>query len=309
MKVFIAGANGALGTRVLQRLVASGHDVVGLTRSAAGARSITDLGAAAVVGDLLDAERMRDVVAQASPEIVFELVNALPPQGPRRFSDLDATNRLRAEGTAVLLSAAIAAGARRFVAESVIFAYGYGDLGTAPLTEDAPVQRRSPVPAGQPALDAMHRQEEQVLTASAAGDIEGIVLRVGAYYGPVPSTAFFVQMLRRRLLPVPSGDGPLLSFIHIDDAADAVVLAAERGRPGNIYNVVDDEPASLATLLDALAEAAGAKRPLRLPPSALKLGGRYLGLVGETNLVVSNAKLKHDLGWRPAYPSCREGRP
>ena len=307
MKAFIAGATGALGTRVAQRLVAGGHEVVGLTRTGAGAEEIRELGATPVIGDLLDAPRMDAVVREAAPDVVFETVNALPPGGPRRFQDLDATNRLRDQGTGVLLRAAIAAGARRFIAESVIFAYGYGDLGSTPLPEETPVQRRSPVAAGQPALDAMHRQEQQVLEASASGAIEGIVLRVGTYYGPVPSTEFFAGLLRRRLLPVPSREGGRLSFVHIDDAAAAVVLAAERGRPGSIYNVVGDQAASLGEFADTLADVIGAKRPLRIPPGLLKLGGQYLSLVGETNLVVDNAKAKRELQWQPAYASIRDG--
>lgn len=257
MKAFIAGASGALGCRVLQRLVAAGHEVTGLTRSASKATDLRAAGTRPAVGDLLDSGRMRDLVAEASPEVVFQLVNALPDRGPRRFGDLDATNRLRDEGTGILLDAAVGGGATRFVAESVIFSYGYGDLGTEPLSEDAALQRRAPVADGQPALDAMHRQEEQVLQASADRRIEGIVLRVGAYYGPVPHMEPFVKLLRRRLLPMPSRDRGRMSFVHIDDAADAVVLAAEHGRPGNIYNVVDDEPVSLSELADTLAAALG----------------------------------------------------
>lgn len=307
MKAFIAGATGALGMRVTQRLVTAGHDVVGLTRSDDGASAVRSAGAVAVIGDLLDAPRMQALVAEAAPDVVFELVNALPPSGPRRFGDLEATNRLRDQGTAILLEAAVAAGAARFIAESVIFAYGYGDLGSAPLTEETPVQRRAPVAAGQPALDAMHRQEEQVLQASAAGSIDGVVLRVGTYYGAVPSSDFFVRLVRRRLLPVPSSGGGRLSFVHIDDAADAVVLAAQHGRAGTIYNVVGDQAASLGEFADALADSVGAKRPLRVPPALLKLGGQYLGLVGETNLVVDNTKAKAELQWRPAHATIRDG--
>lgn len=271
MKAFIAGATGALGSRVLQRLVAAGHEVVSLTRSDAGARAIAALGGASVVGDLSDRPCMRQLVAAAAPDVVLQLVNALPSGGPRRFSDLDATNRLRDEGTATLLDAAVAGGATRFVAESVIFSYGYGDLGLEPLSEQAPVQQRAPVAAAQPALDAMHRQEEQVLQAADDG-IDGIVLRIGAYYGPVPSMGLLVKMLRRRLVPVPSGDRGRLSFIHSDDAADAVVLAAHHGRPGGIYNVVDDEPVSLRDFVHTLAMALEAKPPLRAPPALLSWG-------------------------------------
>ena len=307
MKAFVAGATGTLGARVVRRLLAAGHDVVGLSRSVDGARAIEGTGATAVIGDALDPARMRELMAAAAPDIVFQLVNALPARGPRRFKDLEATNRLRDHGTASLLDAAVAAGARRFVAEAVIFSYGFGDLGGTPLTEAAPVQEQAPVPAGQPALDAMHRQEEQVLRASATGAIEGIVLRVGGYYGPTPSTDMFATMLRRRMLPVPSGREGLMSFVHIDDAADAVVLAAEDGRPGQLYNVVDDEPVSLQRFVDALAAALGAKPPRRVPPLVLKLGGRYLGLVSETVLAVDNTKAKSELGWTPAYPTYRDG--
>lgn len=306
MKAFIAGATGALGSRVLQRLVAAGHEVVGLTRSDADTGAIAAVGGTPVVGDLLDRPCMRQLVAAAAPDVVLQLVNALPSSGPRRFSDLDATNRLRDEGTASLVDAAVAGGARRFVAESVIFSYGYGDLGLDPLSEQAPVQQRAPVAAAQPALDAMHRQEEQVLAAADA-EIEGLILRIGAYYGPVPSMDLLVNMLRRRLVPVASGDGGRLSFIHIDDAADAVLLAAHAGRPGGIYNVVDDEPVSLRDFVDTLAMALGAKPPLRVPPGLLKLGGRYMNLVVETVLVVDNAKAKRELGWLPSHPTYRDG--
>lgn len=307
MKAFVAGATGALGQRVARRLVLAGHEVVGMTRSAGGAAVIRGLGATPVIGDLLDAGFSTQALADTRPDVVFELVNALPKRGPQRFSDLDQTNRLRDEGTRILLHAAIACDATRFVAESVIFSYGYGDLGSEPLTEATPVQQVAPVAAGQRALDAMHLQEQQVLQASAEKKIEGIVLRVGGYYGPVPSMDSYAALLRRRLLPVPKSEGGRLSLIHIDDAANAVVLAAEHGRPGNIYNIVDDEPTSIGDLLDALAAGIGAKRPMRVPPRAMKLGGKYLGLVGQTNLVVDNSKAKRELQWRPSYPTYREG--
>jgi nucleoside-diphosphate-sugar epimerase len=307
VKVFVAGSTGALGIPVVKRLIERGHEVVALTRSTDKAATLQGLGARPVLGDVLDAARIKDVMAEAHPDAVAELLNALPKRGPIRIGELKGTNDLRIRGTAHLLAAATSTGARRFVGESMIFGYGYAK-GTQLVTEEDPYEVKTGVAGLDEALGALTSLENQILSGASKGEIEGIVLRLGLFYGPgVGSTEFMARLLRRRMLVLPGGGHGTGSWIHVEDAANAVVLALESGRSGEVLNVVDDEPASLADFSTELARVIGAPRPISIPRWLARLGGRYAGMIASATLCVSNDKIKRELGWQPSYATYREG--
>jgi nucleoside-diphosphate-sugar epimerase len=215
-----------------------------------------------------------------------------------------ATNALREEGTANLLAAARVVGARRFLTESMIFGYGYGDWGTKVLTEDDPPfgpQGRSRWLERH--IRAMRLAERQTF---AADGIEGIALRYGLLYGPGAGAEEMVEMLRRRRLPVLRDGGGPLSWIYIEDAAAATAAALENGKPGQAYNVVDEEPTSWREFMEVMAEAVGAPSPLAIPRLVLRLAPYAYATITST-LRVSNAKAKRELGWAPSYPTYRQG--
>jgi len=227
VRILVAGATGTLGVPLVRALLRAGHEVVGLARTPSRQAAIEALGATAVVADALDAGGLEAAARRAAPEAVVHALSALPRGGPTKASDLEATNLLRVTGTANLLAAAVAAGARRLVAESMVFAYGYGDFGTEPLTEDVPLA--PPDPAVAAAVEALRRLERQVLRAER---IEGVALRYGLFYGAgTGSTRAMVARLRRRMLPLPGGGHGIGSWIHVHDAATATVAALQRGRP------------------------------------------------------------------------------
>jgi nucleoside-diphosphate-sugar epimerase len=305
--VFVVGATGALGIPVVRALVARGHRVTGLTRSQEKAARLDGLGARAVLGDVYDAARMKGLLAEARPDGVVQLLNALPKRGPIRLGEIAETNRLRMEGTRNVLAAATAAGAKRFVAESMIFGYGYSQGGRA-VTEDDPFGLSASIDDVDRALEALVSLESQVLDASRAGDLAGVVLRLGLFYGPdVGSTQFIEKLLRRRAMVLPGGGRGAGSWIHVDDAASAVVAALERAEPGAVYNVVDDEPVSMAELTAEMASVLGLPGPRSVPLWLARLGGRYAGMVANATLRVSNERIKRELGWTPRYPTFREG--
>ena len=307
MKVFVAGSTGALGRPLVERLVAGGHEVYGLTRSESKHSQLETAGAKAFVGDVLDEGRMKSALAESAPDAVVQILNALPAGGPRRFSDLDQTNELRSTGTRNLIAAATGAGVKRYVAESMIFGYG-GNRDPRPFTEDAPFAGRSPVPELQPALDALNSLEEQVLGPTREGHLEGIVLRFGLFYGPeAGSSQLAAKLLKRRMLPLPGGGKNRVSLIHLDDAASAVIAALKNGEPGGVYNITDDEPVSMHDYLGEFARVIGAKRPMNVPRWVARLGGKYVALMTSGSLIVSNEKAKKDLGWSPRYATYREG--
>lgn len=304
MRVFVAGATGALGVPLVRSLVARGHEVIGLTRSVAKTGLIRDLGARPAVADALDAPAIASAVLESAPHAVVHALTALPARGPFRVSELEATDRVRIRGTANLVEAAVAAGAKRLVAESV--ALLYGDTGEAAATEASAAH--VPHRALQRSMDAVRSLEDQVLGASRSGRIEGIVLRFGLFYGPgVGSTAFMIRMLRRRMLPLLGGGRSVGSWIHVDDAAAATIAALERGRPGEIYNVVDDEPSTLRDYTTELTRVVGAPRPFSVPAWVARLMGPLPRTLATVQLRVSNEKAKRELGWAPAYPTYREG--
>jgi len=310
MRIFIAGATGALGRRLVPMLVERGHEVTGMTRSSEGAELVRGMGAQPALADALDPEAVGAAVSEAAPEVVVHQLTALRGRlGDMRNLDkaFAATNRLRTEGTDNLLAAARAAGTRRFLAQSFA-GWPYERRGGMIKTEDDPLQADPPARSRE-SLAAIRHLERAVLEADG---IEGLVLRYGGFYGPGTSLGLEpegeqVAALRARRFPIVGRGTGMLSLIHIDDAAAATVAALEHGEPG-VYNVVDDEPARTAELLPAMAAAVGAKPPRRVPRWLARLvaGEAAVAMMTEAR-GASNAKAKRVLGWQPRYSSWREG--
>jgi nucleoside-diphosphate-sugar epimerase len=309
MKVFVAGATGAIGGQLIPILVADGHEVVGLTRTPSKQDRIRELGAKPAVADALDPEAVAQVVAEAEPEAVIHELTSIDTGSFSRSIDkmFAGTNRLRTEGTDHLLAAARAVGTRRFIAQSFA-GWPYERTGGPIKTEEDPLQNSPPKTVSE-TLSAIRYLEE---TVTGADGIEGVALRYGGFYGPGTSISLDpvgdqVEMLRKRRLPVIGNGAGIWSLVHIEDAAAATAAALERGGPGN-YNVVDDEPVQVSVLLPELAQAVGAKPPRHLP--------KWLGrlMAGEGNAIMmtevrgaSNEKAKRELGWELRFPSWRQG--
>lgn len=301
MRVLLAGASGAVGTPLTRQLIATGHQVVGISRSRTNAERLRTAGAEAVVADVLDRENLLAAVREVRADAVIHELTAL---GTMKMRDaLQGTNELRTSGTANLLAAARAVGAHRFVAQSIMLGYGYRDHGPQVITEDAPFGEPVGGMLGS-ALTAMRSAEEQTFSAD---EMEGVALRYGFFYGQDSMTRMMVNLVRKRRLPVPSSAG-FTNFIYLEDAAAATVAALEKGRAGQAYNVVDDEPVRWGDYLDTMATAFGARRPWRVPSWMLR-PIPYLHAMMTTSMRVSNAKAKRELGWAPAVPTYREGIP
>jgi len=305
MKIFIAGATGTLGLPLVRALVAQNHRVTGLTRSAEKRQTLEQLGATAAVADALDKVALEGAVRAASPDCVFHLLTAIP-KNAFRASAMKQTNVLRTTGTANLLRASIAAGVKRIVAESMIFAYGFGDHGAGAKTEADVIRKREPESWLQETVDALRSLEEQLLAANEQKLIESVVLRYGLLYGSGP-TGYMVKMLRWRMVPTAKGARGVASFIHIEDAVNATIAAMERGRAGEIYNIVDDEPVGMNEWLTNAALTLNAKPPFSVPLWLLRLLVPYMAVIFETRLPVSNRKAKDELSWQLQYKSYREG--
>ena len=306
MKVFVAGATGAIGKQLVPRLVAAGHEVVGMTRSESRQAMIDEMGAVPVVANALDPDQVTEAVGRANPDVIVHQLTAIGHLDLRHFDrDFALTNRLRTEGTDHLLSAGQAVGARRFVAQSNS-AFLYARTGSAVKSEEDPLDP-SPPREMRALMSAIRHLEQAVVGAVWT---EGIVLRYGAFYGPGTSMAPGAEqfeLIRRRRFPLVGDGGGVWSFIHTADAADATVAAVSLGGRG-VYNVVDDDPAPVAEWLPALAQTLGAKKPMRLPRFVGRLFAGEAGVVLMTGLRgASNAKAKRELGWRPAHPSWRQG--
>jgi 2-alkyl-3-oxoalkanoate reductase len=305
MRVFVAGAAGAIGRPLVPKLVAAGHEVTGTTRSEERAGRIREAGARAAVVDALDRAALLAAIEEAAPDVVVHQLTALPQRmNFRRGKLYEGTNRLRTDGTRNLLDGARAAGAQRFVSQSIAFAYP--NEGARVKTEEDPILTDAPEPFGS-GVRSLHEMESAVLGADG---MEGLVLRYGFFYGPgthYDDGGYVIEDVRRRRLPIVGKGTGTFSFIHVDDAADATVAAVERGAPG-IYNVTDDEPAALSEWVPVLAEAAGAKRPMRVPVWLAKLvaGGQVATWANELR-GASNEKAKRELGWKPAHASWRTG--
>jgi nucleoside-diphosphate-sugar epimerase len=304
MRVFVAGATGVLGRPLVRKLVERGHDVVGLTRTAAKQSLLEEMGARAAVADALDEEALRRAVQAARPTHVVHLLTALPVGGPVRPRDLRATNRVRTEGTAHLIRAAREAGARRLVAESFLGVYGRADFDR-PRSEDGPLPPPGSGRLGAAVL-ALRALERQLVEARVAG-LETVALRYGLFYGPgIPALAGLGKALRARKVFVPRGATGVASFIHVDDAVTATLAALAHPSPSATYNVVDDEPIALTDYLAAAAAAFGAPAPRAVPAWVVGLAAPVIARAAFTRVPLSNAKARAELGWRPAHPSVRE---
>ena len=305
MRIFVAGATGVIGQQLLPQLVAQGHEVTGTTRSPAKAGQLRALGAEPVILDGLDGAAVGEAVARSEPEVVIHQMTTLAGAKLGNMRQFDrmfaATNQLRSAGTDHLLAAAQAAGARRFIAQS--YAGWPGDpKGPRVQSEDDPLDPDPP--AGQRESLAAIRHLEQVVPAAAG--LDGLVLRYGSLYGYGASDEFF-ELARQRKVPIIGSGAAIWSFLHVADAATATAAAVERGAPG-LYNVVDDEPATVAEWLPFLAQALGGKPPYRIPAW---LGWLAAGDVGISMMTqargCTNAKAKRELGWQPQWASWRQG--
>jgi nucleoside-diphosphate-sugar epimerase len=307
MKVFIAGATGAIGQRLVPLLIDAGHEVVGTTRSPAKADGLRITGATPVVLDGHDLDAVRHAVIDAAPEVVVHQMTALSGDlDLRHFAETFAeTNRLRTKTTDHLLTAAVEAGARRFVAQS--FAGWPNEQSGGPVkTEEDPLNTDPPKQVRETLGAILHLE---AVTTGTAG-IEGLALRYGGFYGPgnaLGKGGLMLEAVANRQMPIVGGGSGIWSFLHIDDAAQATALAVDRGAPG-IYNIVDDEPAPVSEWLPYLADVLGARPPRRVPAWLARL------IVGEAAVSMmtkirgsSNAKAKRELGWKLRYPSWRVG--
>jgi 2-alkyl-3-oxoalkanoate reductase len=314
MKIFVAGATGALGRALVPDLVARGHEVVGMTRSASKQDLVRSLGARPVVADALDPDAVAQAVAFAEPEVIVHQLTALSGKlsardmrHPERSFAATMTNRLRTEATDHLLAAGRVAGARRFVAQSFA-AFRFARTGGPVQTEADPLDANPPAALRAPLVGILHL--ERAVTTIDWG--EGLVLRYGGFYGPgtaisLASDAVMAAPIRKRRFPIVGDGGGVWSHIHIEDAAAATAAAIEHGEPG-IYNIVDDEPAPVREWLPVLASALDAKPPRRVPRWLARLAAGEMATLMMTEVRgASNQKAKRELGWKPAYASWRQG--
>ena len=307
MRVFVAGATGAIGRQLVPRLVVAGHEVHGMTRNESKQAMLHALGAVPVVADALDPDQVAEAVARARPDVIVHQLTAIGAIDLRHFDrDFALTNRLRTVGTDHLLSAGQAMGVKRFVAQGVAGYGAYARTG-GPVKSEEDSLDPTPVRQMRGTLAAIRHLEQAVLGAEWT---EGIVLRYGVFYGPGTSLApgeEQFELVRRRKFPQVGDGGGVWSFIHITDAAEATLAAVARGSRG-VYNVVDDDPATVAVWLPALAQKLGARKPMHVPPLIGRLFAGEAGVVMMTDVRgASNAKAKRELAWRPAHPSWRQG--
>ena len=307
MRVFVAGATGAIGRPLVRQLVEAGHDVTGTTRSGDRAELIRADGGDPVVVDALDREALLSAVAEVRPDAVIHQLTQIPPDiNPRKMAaQFEVTDRLRTEGTHNLVDAARAAGARRLIAQSIAFAYRMDGQADEPKTEGDPLMADEAPATFRRTVRAVAQLERTVLDAG------GLVLRYGYFYGPGTSYAASdgatAARVRKRGFPIVGDGGGVFPFIHVDDAAAATVAALDRGDPG-VYNVVDDEPAPLREWMPVYAEAIGAKPPRRVPKLAARIAAGKMAAEGATKMRgASNEKAKRELGWEPRWSSWREG--
>jgi nucleoside-diphosphate-sugar epimerase len=308
MRVFLAGGTGAVGRRLVPQLVARGHQVTATTTSAARLSLLKELGAEGIVMDGLDGASVGEAVAAARPDAIVHQMTALSAahagapdlKHPDRFFAI--TNRLRSEGTDHLLAAAGAAGVPHVVAQSAAIWIGAGGgsaRGSRWVTEEDPLEPAA-LPNGPTGAEVIAHLEDTVVAAG------GAVLRYGALYGP-GATDDQVELVRKRKFPLVGGGTGYSSWVHLDDAASATVLALELTARG-VFNIVDDDPAPVAEWLPYLAECAGARRPMRVPVWLARLlaGDMAVSLMTEGR-GFANAKAKRELGWQLRYPSWRQG--
>jgi nucleoside-diphosphate-sugar epimerase len=301
MRVFVAGASGALGSRLVPQLIDAGHEVVGTHHSPASARLLEVLGAEPVRLDLLDVHAVRTAVLHSQPDAIVHQATALADITFGRNLDktFTITNRLRTEGTDALLAAAREAGVHRFVAQSALF-YRYARQGGPVKTESDPFDE-TPPPGTARSLAAITHLEK------ATTDFGGIALRYGGFYGAANDA--LIEPVRKRQFPLVGDGGGIFSWMHLDDGAAATVAALERSGPA-IYNIADDDPAPVRDWLPVLADALGAKPPRHVPTWLARLFAGPAAVVMATEARgASNAKAKRELGWTPRLPSWRLGFP
>jgi len=293
MNVFIAGGSGTIGIPLVRALIADGHAVTAMTRSSNKQDKLKRMGASVLVVDALNRDAVIAAVRAAKPTHVIHQLTALPRSGPRRSGDVNATNRLRIDGTRHLLEAAIHAGVRRFVAGSF-----------ALLAPRDPMIAQSK----DPAAAAVASMEKQVLETTANGFIEGIILRYGMFYGlDVPSNIAMIDMVRKRRLPVVRKDASQLPFIHLEDAVSATLRALEFATAGSIYEIVDDHAFCFSEIVEIIAELSNSAKPFKVPAWLPRIVSPYLTRMTSIRLPLSNAKAKSELDWRPKYKTMREG--
>jgi nucleoside-diphosphate-sugar epimerase len=305
VRVFVAGATGAVGRRLVPKLVIAGHEVTGMTRSESKTEDVRRAGARGVVADVFDVHALGAAMEEARPEVIVHELTALPDRIDFRKADTyAATNRVRTEGTRNLIDAARTAGARRIVCQSIAFAYRMDGEGLK--TENDPLLSEAAGAFGS-GVSALREMESMVLGADG---LDGLVLRYGFFYGPgtyYGEDGTSTQDVRRRRLPIVGRGSGVFSFIHVDDAADATVAAVERGAPG-VYNVTDDEPAPMREWVPVFAQAAGAKPPRRVPVWLARfVAGKDVSNFAQELRGAANEKAKRELGWEPAHPSWRRG--
>jgi nucleoside-diphosphate-sugar epimerase len=301
MRILVAGATGAIGRQLVPLLASAGHDVIGLAKHDPGPRAGYRM--RMVVADALDGRAVTAAVRQANPDAVVNMLTAIPAAiDPRRMArQFELTNRLRTEGTHYLLSAAAATGVRRVIAQGL--AYGYDPGGHGPADEDQPLWPHPPAQFA-PNLRALIELERRTRDAG------GLVLRLGHLYGPGTIYApdgTFVQEVRAGKVPLVGGGTSVFSFTHTHDAATAVLAALDSDATG-VLNIVDDEPATVATWLPVLAGLLGAPRPRRVPSALARLAVGGWGVAFMTRLRgADNARARGTLSWRPRYASWRNG--
>jgi 2-alkyl-3-oxoalkanoate reductase len=302
MHVFVAGGTGAVGRPLIPRLLAAGHKVTATTRSAPKGAELEAIGAKAIVADGLDARAMTEAVARAEPDVIVHQMTALAGEPDlRRFDRWFATtNELRTTGTDILLAAARKIGIERVVAQGYT---GWTNPASGASVKSEHDGFEPDPPKMQRESLAAIRYLEETVPASVP---HGIVLRYGNFYGPGASEAL-VDLIRKRRFPVIADGGGVWSWTHLDDAAAATVAALDHGDPG-VYNVTDDEPARVSEWLPYLAEKVGAKPPMRVPVWLARIMAGSVAVRWMTEARgSSNAKAKRNLGWRPAWPSWRQG--
>lgn len=289
--ILLAGAGGVLGRHITRALTEAGHEVTGLGR---GTRN--DIRA-----DLTDRDALLRAVDGRHFDTVIHAATVLS-KPPMRHRDMHATNALRIDGTAHLVEAAVATGARRLVAESMVFGYGYGDHGGHVVTEDDPFGPPGRSPELERHIEAMRVKEQ--LTLATPG-LDGIALRFGLFYGPGGTDALLPK-LRKRQLPVPADHGRVLPWIELGDAARAVLAAVERGRPGQAYNIADRAPTGFGAHVRCVAEEFGLPKPMTVPLWLMRPMS-YAHTMMSTTLRVSTVKAERELGWTPVHPTARDG--
>ncbi|MFC3495391.1 NAD-dependent epimerase/dehydratase family protein [Glycomyces rhizosphaerae] len=303
MKVILAGSTGTIGRPLLKALRDNGHESIAIIRNPANRGLVENLGAVAVVADVMDRNALLTALDGRTADAVMHQATALRGASPRLRQD-DPTNALRTKGTEHLLEAATSVGASRFVVQSLVTGYGYHNHGTRPLTEDDPFGALR----GHYADPVVSAAAEAERLAFSASGVDGIALRYGMFYGPRAFSDLFADLMRKRTPVAPRGGGGEAAFVHIEDAASAAIAALEHGRPGNAYNIADGNPTTWGEFASAVARAHGTPRPVTAPRWLLRLVGPYLeALMAQTSMRIDNIKARTELDWKPRYASVGEG--